>query len=84
MPRFEVYTCEYVEQGVRYMLTAPNAEEAARRVLEADFPKGEHYCVKIMGEDCKKMVLDWVWNEDGNDVTPELPSTKSGRKKAKP
>lgn len=70
MPRFEVYTCEYVEQGVRYMLTAPNAEEAVRRVMEHDFPEGEEPEVKVMGEDCKKQTLDWAWDEEGNDVTP--------------
>lgn len=84
MPRFQVFTSEWLKQGVRYTITAPNAKEAARRVLEADFPEGEHYCVKIMGQGCKKMVLDWVWDEGGNDVRPELPSAKRGEKKAKP
>ena len=38
MPQFEVYTCECVEQGVRYTITAPSAQEAVRYVLEADIP----------------------------------------------
>lgn len=26
--------------------------------------------IKAMGEDCISQTVDWVWDEDGNDVTP--------------
>ena len=64
MPRFQVFVTEWIEQGVQYTVTAPGPEEAARRVLEMDFREGEDYEVKVIGEDCRRTILDWVWTQD--------------------
>lgn len=68
MPRFQVYTNATITQGLRYTVNARSAEEAVRLVLE----EGDvHPCgIKVIGEDCVSQTLDWVWDQEGNDVTP--------------
>jgi len=70
MPRFDVYTNATVKQGLRYAVAASTPEEAVRLVLEeGDLdPCG----IKVIGEECTSETLDWVWDEEGNDVTPAV------------
>lgn len=70
MPRFDVYTNATVKQGLRYRVTASTPEEAARLVLEQGDVDPCH--IKVMGEDCVSETLDWVWDEEGNQVTPAV------------
>jgi len=68
MPRFDVYTTAIAVQGLRYTLSAATAEEAVRLVLEDG--EVDPCAIKVMGEDCISEALDWVWDGEGNDVTP--------------
>ena len=68
MPRFQVYANATVKQGLRYTVAAPTPEEAVRRVME----EGEYDPiddVKVIDEECVSQTLDWVWDNEGNDVT---------------
>ncbi len=68
MPRFDVYTTAIAVQGLRYTLSAATAEEAVRLVLEEG--DVDPCAIKVVGEDCTSETVDWVWDEEGNDVTP--------------
>lgn len=68
MPRFYVYTNATVKQGLRYAVTAQTPEEAVRLVLEEG--NVDPCAIKVMAEDCASETPDWVWDEEGNDVTP--------------
>lgn len=68
MTRSDVYTNATVKQGLRYRVTAPTPEEAVRKVLEADLGSDDE--IKVTEEDCISETLDWVWDEQGDDVTP--------------
>jgi len=68
MPRFQVYTNATVTQGLRYTVSAATPEEAVRLVFEEGDvdPCG----IEVTGEECTSETLDWVWDEEGNVVTP--------------
>jgi hypothetical protein len=68
MPQFDVYTSALVKQGIRYRVTAPTAEEALRRVLVDSLEPQDHMSVRE--EECLSEAVDWVWDDEGNDVTP--------------
>lgn len=69
MPRFYVYTNATVKQGLRYAVIAQTPEEAVRKVQEGDICPDR---IKVIEEECTSETLDWVWAEDGNDVTPAV------------
>jgi len=68
MPPFQVYANATIVQGLRYTVHAPSPEAAVRLVLKQG--DVEPCAIKVIGEDCVSQTLDWVWDEEGNDVTP--------------
>jgi hypothetical protein len=65
-----VYTSAVVKQGLRYRVAAPTPEHAVRKVLGGALEPNDH--TSVTEEESLSETLDWVWDQQGNDVTPPI------------